>query len=191
MALKPQILSRIVELGGRHGDSDLTLDPALRAIRLPPLARQNDIHTPREAFTDKHRQKAETLLENAVATKEEFSALLKPFINFVHIRTFDGAYFRPFDLAQGWGDLIAPEAHFREIVKAETLEFVELAIIEGSCPDLYYICLSDGNPANPTLYATDHETSWSEGGIYNMGTLNDWLGGLRTLRQATAELMSK
>lgn len=42
-----------------------------------------------------------------------------------------------------------------------------------SYPDHYYICLSDPNPENPTVFGTDHEQFFSE--VSNEGTLEDFL----------------
>ena len=46
------------------------------------------------------------------------------------------------------------------------------------CPDHYYICLSDPNPENPTVFGTDHEVFFRE--ISNQGSLSDFLGNFFT-----------
>ena len=48
-------------------------------------------------------------------------------------------------------------------------------------PDHYYICLSDPNPENPTLFGTDHEVFFSE--ITNEGTLEDFLSTFMTKKE--------
>lgn len=45
-------------------------------------------------------------------------------------------------------------------------------------PDHYYICFSDPNPKNPTLFGTDHEVFFSE--ITNEGSLLDMLNSFLT-----------
>lgn len=60
----------------------------------------------------------------------------------------------------------------RNLVGAGNLEFIHFAFSNGY-PDGYYICLSDPNPENPTVFGTDHEVFFSE--ISNEGNLEDFL----------------
>lgn len=59
-----------------------------------------------------------------------------------------------------------------KVCNDSTLEFVEIMFSNGF-PDAYYICLSDPNPNNPTVFSTDHEEFFYE--IYNEGTLEEFL----------------
>ena len=45
-------------------------------------------------------------------------------------------------------------------------------------PDNYYICLSDPNPENPTLFGTDHEEYFRE--VTNEGNFEDFLNTFMT-----------
>jgi len=51
-------------------------------------------------------------------------------------------------------------------------EFIQLFYSYGF-PDNYYICLSDPNPDNPTVYGTDHEVFFTD--ITNEGSMVDFL----------------
>ena len=53
-----------------------------------------------------------------------------------------------------------------------------------SFPDRYYICLSDPDPENPTLFGTDHEVFFTE--VTHEGSLEDFLNRCMT----PSELMS-
>lgn len=60
----------------------------------------------------------------------------------------------------------------RKVVKNDDLEFILLFESYGY-PDHYYICLSDPNPENPTVFGTDHECFFKE--ISNVGSLENFL----------------
>ncbi len=60
----------------------------------------------------------------------------------------------------------------KKIVGNGKLEFMEIAYSYGF-PDGYYICLSDPNPENPTVFGTDHEVYFYE--ISNEGAFEDFL----------------
>ncbi|WP_281991573.1 hypothetical protein [Aquimarina aggregata] len=64
-----------------------------------------------------------------------------------------------------------------EVIGNEKLEFMEIAYSYGF-PDGYYICLSDPNPENPTIFGTDHEVYFQE--ITNEGTLEEFLNQFYT-----------
>ena len=62
-----------------------------------------------------------------------------------------------------------------EIVKVtndKRPDFIQIFYSYGF-PDNYYICLSDLNPENPTLFGTDHEVFFRE--VTNEGNLEDFL----------------
>lgn len=67
------------------------------------------------------------------------------------------------------------EDNFTAIVKAtgdERPDFVQIAHSSGF-PDHLYVCLSDPDPTNPTVWGTDHEVFFQE--VTNQGTLLEWL----------------
>lgn len=63
-------------------------------------------------------------------------------------------------------------AEIRKVVGDGKLEFMEIAYSYGF-PDGYYICLSDPNVENPTVFGTDHEVYFEK--ITNEGTLEEFL----------------
>jgi hypothetical protein len=67
------------------------------------------------------------------------------------------------------------ETDLSEIVKVtndKTPDFIELFYSYGF-PDNYYICLTDPNQENPTLFGTDHEVYFRE--VTNEGNLEDFI----------------
>ncbi|WP_378184095.1 hypothetical protein [Aquimarina sp. SS2-1] len=68
----------------------------------------------------------------------------------------------------------------KKIVGDGTMEFMEIAFSYGF-PDGYYICLSDPNPDNPTVFGTDHEVYFEE--ITNEGTFEEFLNQFYTKKQ--------
>ncbi len=53
------------------------------------------------------------------------------------------------------------EEGFKEVIKGEEMDLMNIGYSYGY-PDHYFICLSDPNLENPTVYSTDHETFFSE-----------------------------
>ncbi|MFD2562559.1 hypothetical protein [Aquimarina rubra] len=68
----------------------------------------------------------------------------------------------------------------KKVIGNGKLEFMEIAF-SYSFPDGYYICLSDPNPENPTVFGTDHEVYFEE--ITNEGTLEDFLSKFYTKKE--------
>lgn len=72
------------------------------------------------------------------------------------------------------------ETDLTEIIKVtndNTPDFIELFYSYGF-PDNYYICLTDPNPENPTLFGTDHEEYFRK--VTNEGNLEDFLNTFMT-----------
>ena len=59
-------------------------------------------------------------------------------------------------------------------------DFIQLFYSYGF-PDNLYVCLSDPNPENPTLFGTDHEVYFQE--ITNEGTLEEFLNQFYTKKE--------
>lgn len=77
-------------------------------------------------------------------------------------------------------DFTDEETDLSEIIKVtndKTPDFIEVFYSYGF-PDNYYICLSDPNPANPTLFGTDHEVFFRE--VTNEGSLEDFINTFMT-----------
>lgn len=76
-----------------------------------------------------------------------------------------------------WNDWFSDDEYVdlgevEKVVGNGHLEFMLLFESYGF-PDHYYICLSDPNPENPTVFGTDHEVFFKE--ISNAGSLQDFL----------------
>lgn len=69
-------------------------------------------------------------------------------------------------------DGLVEEDEVREVVAGTELDFICIFSSYGY-PDHYFVCLTDPQPGNPTVYSTDHEQFFSE--IENEGPLEDFL----------------
>lgn len=74
-------------------------------------------------------------------------------------------------------------SEIKKVVGNGKLEFMEIAYSYGF-PDGFYICLSDPNPENPTVFGTDHEVYFQE--ITNEGTLEEFLKKFYTKKEFLA-----
>ena len=90
-----------------------------------------------------------------------------------HVKTYDlFAPFNPSNTHFGSLDgLIEPE-ELKVLVDGNALAFIPV-FETASFPNLYFVCASDPNPENPTLYSTDHETFFQE--IEAEGNFADFL----------------
>jgi hypothetical protein len=64
-----------------------------------------------------------------------------------------------------------------KLTKNKKPDFINL-FYNYSYPDHHYICLSDPNPENPTVFGTDHEVFFGE--LTNEGNLEDFLDRFMT-----------
>lgn len=91
-----------------------------------------------------------------------------------------------------WNDDFTDEdTDLSEIIKVtndKTPDFIEVFYSYGF-PDNYYICLSDPNPANPTLFGTDHEVFFRE--ITNEGSLEDFFNTFMTKEELLTIVKSR
>lgn len=180
MTLNAEIRRQVKRLGGTMGPETLGLEDALRSIQLPPMVQDNGDNI-EEARAATDTALAREVLARHSTTDEDLLAVLPSSIPVTSVRTFDGNYFRPF--SDEWRDLVAPEPYVREIVRGDEMVFLQFAFVEGGFPDLAYICLSDPDPTNPTIYTTDHAQTFKEDCIDDAGPLASWLAGFFTLRQ--------
>ncbi|MGN7863882.1 hypothetical protein [Chryseobacterium sp. 22458] len=74
-------------------------------------------------------------------------------------------------------DGLVEEHEIREVVEGTEMEFICLFYFYGY-PDHFFICLSDPDPSNPTVYSTDHEVYFQE--IENEGSLEKFLDRFMT-----------
>jgi hypothetical protein len=98
-----------------------------------------------------------------------------------------GKLFTPFkegtiDFTEWNADFASGEdIDLKEIIKLSKNrkpDLVHVFYCSGSFPDQFYICSSDSNPDNPTLFSTDHELFFSE--VTNEGNLEDYLNNFLT-----------
>ena len=74
-----------------------------------------------------------------------------------------------------WSDWFSEDVDLQEVIAVTNdpkPDFIQIMYSYG-WPDGYYICLSDPNPENPTVFGTDHEVFFKE--ITNEGSLEDFL----------------
>ena len=84
------------------------------------------------------------------------------------------------DYEEWFDDFTDEDTDLTEIIKVtndETPDFIEVFYSYGF-PDNYYICLSDPNQENPTLFGTDHEVYFRE--VTNEGSFEDFLNTFMT-----------
>lgn len=77
-------------------------------------------------------------------------------------------------------DFLQDDIHLKEVIeftKNPEPDFVQV-FYRYRFPDQFYICLSDPNPENPTLFGTDHETFFKE--VTNQGSLEQFLNQCMT-----------
>jgi hypothetical protein len=89
-----------------------------------------------------------------------------------------------------WNDIFTNDVNLEEIhkiVNDPKPDFIQLFYSYGF-PDHYYICLSDPNPENPTLFGTDHEQFFNE--VTNEGNLEDFLKNFMT-KDEVVEIVKK
>ncbi len=77
-------------------------------------------------------------------------------------------------------DGLVEENEIREVVEGTEMEFICLFYFYGY-PDHFFICLSDPDPSNPTVYSTDHEVYFQE--IENEGSLEKFLDRFMTKKE--------
>jgi len=67
---------------------------------------------------------------------------------------------------------LVEEYEVREIVEGSEMDFICIFYSYGF-PDHFFVCTTDADQQNPTVYSTDHEVYFQE--IENEGTLEDFL----------------
>lgn len=84
------------------------------------------------------------------------------------------------DYEEWFDDFSDEDTDLSEIIKVtndKTPDFIEVFYSYGF-PDSYYICLTDPNQENPTLFGTDHEVYFRE--VTNEGSFEDFLDTFMT-----------
>ena len=203
--MKQEILDRIKELGGNIDEvKNISLKEDLLSISFNTVLYPRPVDTPWvdgeevepihgiEEFIDYNK---ELFLSN----KEEFYKKLGD--NFFHITEesygqmfWTVKLFTPYTEGTSdfkeWNEYFINDVNLGEIHKIEDdskHEFIQIFYSYGF-PDYYYICLSDSNPENPTLFATDHEYFFDE--VTNQGNLEDFLKTFMT-KDEVVEIVKK
>jgi hypothetical protein len=92
-------------------------------------------------------------------------------------RNFLFTPFKPDSPDYGELDGLVTPAEIRQVVAGTDLNFMCVCYSCGF-PDHYFVCLTDANPENPTVYGTDHEVFFSE--LTKEGTLEEFFNGFVT-----------
>ncbi len=74
-------------------------------------------------------------------------------------------------------DGLVEEKDVQEVVDGSAMEFLCIFYSYGY-PDHFFVCTSDPDPSNPTVYSTDHEVYFQE--IENRGKLEEFLDRFMT-----------
>lgn len=180
--MKEEILNQIKRLGGNTDHvKGISLQEDLAAITFKhPLYPD---HYRDELFgTDQFYEENKQLYKD---NKEDFYKKLMEHFFSDHEIPYGQAFFRNFlftPFSKGtfdfeeWNDLFIDEEEvdLTEILKVSTDPRPDFMVITSSYgfPDQYYICLSDRNQENPTVFGTDHEVFFSE--LTNEGSLADF-----------------
>src|SRR6218665_774417 len=175
--MKKEILDRIQQLGGNidkvKGNS---LQEDLQLIEFShPLYTdyyEDELYGADEFYANNR----ELYLDNK---KEFYDRLLDHFFSDHELPYGQDFYrnflFTPFRKdSDDFGELdgLVEESEIREVVKGRDLDFICICYSYGF-PDHFFICLTDTNPENPTVYSTDHEVFFSE--IEDEGTFEEFL----------------
>ena len=185
--MKLEILNRIKELGGNidnvRGNS---LKEDLLSIHFDTvLYPKRDITEPIYGISKFMNENIEVFRSDE---KAFYTKMLDTFFCLTekgHGQDFwKGELFTPFKEGSKdfneWQDIFEEYANLEtiyEIVDDPKPDFI-LSFYRYGFPDHYYICLSDPNPENPTVFGTDHEEFFED--ITNRGSLEDFLQDFMT-----------
>ena len=192
MPISPTVLAQIQQLGGRIDQvQGLSLAADLQAITFDTVLYPRPTDTPwaTAADTEPIAGLNEVVEANRALLTTDPAAFYQRIADHFYCLTeaphgqlfFRADLFTPFrpgtpDYAE-WNDTFTDSeevdlspvyAVTRDLIP----DFICLAYSYGF-PDTYYICLSDSNPSNPTVFGTDHEEFFRS--ITNEGALEDFL----------------
>lgn len=194
--MKKEILDRIKQLGGNIDNvRGKSMVEDLLSIKFDTVLYQRPTDTPWAKAEDEEPIYGikDFINKNEVLFKRNPQELYDKIIEKYYCNT-DEAYgqmfwtsklFTPFkegtdDYAEWNSDFTDDDTDLNEIIeftKDPKPNFVELFYSYGF-PDNFYICTSDPNPENPTLFGTDHEVYFRE--VTNEGNLEDFMNSFMT-----------
>lgn len=194
--MKTEILERIKQLGGNVDNvKGSSLKDDLLAITFDTVLYQRPVDTPWASAEEEEPifGIGDFIDENTELLKTDKQNLYDKIIDKYFRLTEDSygqsfwqpALFTPFkegtaDFEEWNSDFIGDDTDLSEIIKVtndKTPDFLQL-FYTYSYPDNFYICLSDPDKENPTLFGTDHTVFFRE--VTNEGTLEDFLNTFMT-----------
>jgi len=194
--MKTEILEKIKQLGGNVGNvKGNSLSEDILSITFETVLYQKPEDTPWQTAEDAEPIYGigEFINANEELFKTDKQALYDKIIQKYFCLTKEGygqffwqpRLFTPFkegtgDYEEWFDDFTDEDTDLTEIIKVtndETPDFIEVFYSYGF-PDNYYICLSDPNQENPTLFGTDHEVYFRE--VTNEGSFEDFLNTFMT-----------
>lgn len=189
--MKKEISERIKQLGGNiDGVKGNSLSEDILSITFDTVLYPRPEDTPWETAenTEPIYGIGEFINENKELFNTDKQALYNKIIDKYFRLTNEGygqifwqpKLFTPFkegteDFEEWNSEFTDEDIDLNEIIKIthdKKPDFIELFYSYGF-PDHYYICLSDPNPENPTLFGTDHEEYFRE--VTNEENLEDFL----------------
>lgn len=174
--MKQEILDRIKELGGNIDNvKGNSLQEDLELIEFKHPLYPNDYGDELYGTDEFYKNNQQLYLDSK---KDFYESLVAHFFS-DHEIPYGQAFFRNFLFtpfrrsSKDFGELdgLVEESEIREVVNGADLDFMCICYSYGF-PDQYFICLTDPNQENPTVYGTDHEVYFQE--IENEGTLEDF-----------------
>ena len=188
--MKQEILGMIRDLGGNiDGVKGLSLQEDLPTISFDTVLYMRQENTPWASAEDTEPiwgigEFIDGIIDLLRTDKEAFYAKIADKYFRLTEESFgqtfwQGHLFTPFKEGtedfNEWADWFDDEADLQEVIAVTNdpkPDFIQIMYSYG-WPDGYYICLSDPNPQNPTVFGTDHEVFFKE--ITNEGNLEDFL----------------
>lgn len=174
--MKQELLTQLERLGGTiYQVKGKSLQEDLQSITFKNPLYPND-YDDEYYGTDEFYEKNKQLYKD---NKEAFYSTLGDHFFSDHEIPYGQSFFRNFlftpfrETSSDFGELegLVEENDVREIVVGEVMDFICICYSYGF-PDHYFVCLTDPNPENPTVYSTDHEVFFQE--IENEGSLDDF-----------------
>ncbi len=189
--MKKEILEKIKQLGGNINNvKGFSLAEDIISITFDTVLYQKPEDTPWQTAEDVEPIYGigEFINENEELFKTDKQALYEKIIEKYFCLTKEGygqffwqpRLFTPFiegteDYEEWNSEFTDEDIDLTEIIKVtnnKTPDFIEV-FYSYSFPDNYYICLTDPNTENPTLFGTDHEEYFRE--VTNEGNFEDFL----------------
>lgn len=194
--MKTELLEKIKQLGGNIDNvKGNSLADDILSITFDTVLYQKPEDTPWQTAEDAEPIYGigEFINDNEELFKTDKQALYDKIID-KYFRLTDEGYgqvfwqprlFTPFkegteDYDEWNSEFTDEDTDLTEIIKVindETPDLIEVFYSYGF-PDNYYICLTDPNQENPTLFGTDHEEYFRE--VTNEGNLEDFLNTFMT-----------